>query len=153
MRIRWWGSAAASVSMLGCATMGVHGEARSLLEPRESSTASTYVAGELIVKFAPDAVAAVERAREAGTLPQIGITSLDQLFHEYHVTEVKRLFPPRPAQPTDASSSSLDRIYLLRVDTPVDLLAVVQAFSQDPAVEYAEPNRLVTIQSPEPSVP
>ncbi|MBI4354676.1 MAG: hypothetical protein HY595_05500 [Candidatus Omnitrophica bacterium] len=115
--------------------------------PRDSA-ASLSVPGELIVKFTPEAAQSIEQARLTNTLPTTGLSSLDALFQRYGVTAVDRVFPDAPNQVAEElEAAGLRRVYVLQVSSEMDLLAMAAAFSQDPSVEYAEPNYLATIHA------
>ena len=154
----------ALVSLL-CVGLPVHAE---LERPTPQAPAgSSYVAGELLVKFAEEAAEAVEQARAANTLPMVGIESLDVLMATYGVTNIEPVFlqaqdpdairekfPDRSRRaPPGAEVPDLSRTYKLTLDPDNNLAGVLIAFLNDPHVELAEPNYTATIQVPPEPVP
>lgn len=128
----------------------------------ESMDAPGYAAGELLVKVTPEAAKAIEAARADGRLPRTGLESLDALLTRFSARAIEPLFraadpetvtarfPARAARaPEQADVPDLSRIYKITVHPATDLPAAVAAFTEDPHVEYAEPNSLMSIMLPE----
>lgn len=100
---------------------------------------SSFVLGEVLVKFKP------------GTLPSVsasgvdmGTASLNTLARQYGVTAAEPLFPD-----SAASDVGLERIYKLSLSPTADVIALVEALTGDPNVEYAEPNYVYHILAKE----
>ena len=114
-----------------------------------------------MINVAEEAARAIERARARGTLPVIGIASLDALVSAYGVTAIEPAFPhapdldavkarlPERAQraPPDANSSGLSRFYTLHFDPAINVQQAVAAFSANPYIESAQPDYLATTYS------
>ena len=138
------------VFVAACATRATTTDQSPRPRPR---SAAPWAGGQLIVKFQPEAAAAVERARREERFPAVGIASLEALFAEFGINRCQRVFPDRPNQTDDPVG--LARIYVLWLGSEAPVEGAVQAFSQDPAIEYAEPNYTATLHSDsaEPSNP
>lgn len=119
---------------------------------------TAYVSGELLVKVTEEAAKHIEQARQQGTLPVVGIESLDRLFAKYDVSAIepifmaqdieaiKERFPERAkrAEP-GAEVPELSGLYRLRLNPKADVQEAVGEFTRNPHVEYAQPNHLMTI--------
>lgn len=118
------------------------------------------IAGELLVRFAPEAEAAIEQARQDAQLPSLRIDSLESLLVRYKVMAMNRVVPSstRPgvvlAPLAEAvletamehgTHDDLSRFYRLRLAPGTDPTAAVEAFNGDPYVELAQPNYLIMI--------
>ena len=139
--------------LIGCATPHAELPAASPTPSDAQPSEASYVPGELIVKFKPDV--------------RHDLPSLNTLFQQYGVSAIEPVFPgthspkeinakfPERAKRAPEGSEILDlsTTYKLTLDPQADVLAAAAAFSADPMVEYAEPNRLMTIQSSEKGLP
>jgi|GEM_PF-7035268 len=120
------------------------------------------VPGEILIKVTPEARTAIERARAAGQLPHTGVASFDAvltrlgataiepLFPQFDPKRIAQKFPKRAARaPEDAAIPELSRLYKVVVSLDTDIPAAAAELGQDPHVEYAEPNSVVSIELPE----
>ncbi len=124
---------------------------------------ASHVAGEVIVKVTDEAAAAIEHARQQGTLPTTEIASLDQLLTAYQVQTIDPLFGPMASSedpntafperakriPKDAQPTDLSSVYKLQVPPGTDITTMVEALSRDPHIVYAQPNYLATTNAVE----
>ncbi len=111
------------------------------LQPADQSPGSSLspsAPNELLVKFIPEAAAAIEQARQSGALPTIGIASLDAILGPCGVTEIQPTLP-RPSRP-DAALNDLQRVYTVHLSAQCDAQALIAALQHDPNVVYAQPN-------------
>ncbi|HPG40718.1 MAG TPA: S8 family serine peptidase [bacterium] len=95
-----------------------------------------YLQGQVIVKF-KDNISSREVYRQAQA-NQTGIKSIDNKIQQWQVTRVSPVFP-KHIDRVNPGSANLARIFKLQFSTAEDVMAVVNAFGADPAVEYAEP--------------
>lgn len=156
----------AGFMLFGCASASVINAELQQPSDQLPQEPPTYVSGEMIVKFTPDVRPAIEQARSQGRFPTVEIPSLNTLFQQYGVSaiepvfagtqspeEIRAKFPERAKRaPEGVEIPDLSTTYLLTMDPHADVLAAVAAFAADPNVEYAEPNRILTIQSSEEGV-
>ena len=96
---------------------------------RSDSDDTAYAAGQIIVKFVPQA--GKVQARRAGEYLSLGISSLDERLKRYHVTGIQPLFAHK--------DSELGHIYQLDFDPRHDAAEVAADFSGDDHLFYAEP--------------
>lgn len=134
-----------------------------------------YVAGELIVKFAEQTSRSIDArlsVSELSVSPSESISavtesSIDRLNQTYQVTSITPLFkdlkqrqletgrsyvelaeevdkhPQR--KPQGATVPNLTNIYVLQLDESADIEELAKLYAQDPNVEYAEPNYIVSL--------
>lgn len=99
-----------------------------------------YVAGELLVRFTPDAAETL-RQRSRDALPVPAIAALAQ---KYPLRDIKRVFPDIQSVPgllaTNDAWIALDSVYKLVVDPATDMLAMAKEAAAAAQVVYAEPN-------------
>jgi subtilisin family serine protease len=89
-----------------------------------------YVPGEILVKFKPGRVSAAS----VNTLKsQFGVVTSEKIFPQYKVS----------AQAAAKQLPDLSLLYRMTYSSTLDAREVAQAFSQDPNVEFAEPNYYV----------
>lgn len=119
-----------------------------------------YAPGELIVSFTEEAMQAIEQARTEGTLPVVGLESLDALFVKYGVNAIEPLFPGAPSPkeieakfperakraPPEAKPFDMRGVYKLTLNPEVDLLQIAFEFLADPSIEYAQPNFIAKVE-------
>lgn len=151
-----------AITLLGCAAYRASAQAERVgrTDP-ESSPPADYVPGEVIVKVSPEAAQAIEQATAAEVPLVTSIESLDRLLAQYGVTAIEPVFshaqdpesikakyPERSKRiPPGAEVPDLSRTYLVHFSADVDAMEAASALSQDPHVEYAQPNYLATIQA------
>lgn len=104
-----------------------------------------YVPGEVIVKFKEPVV--LSKGSDGRTLSNVA--TVNNVMREYGVSSSRNIFFPDDmprsdnAQPQNSAakiSSNLNNVYLLKFSHPGGVLEVVEAFSADTNVVYAEPN-------------
>jgi subtilisin family serine protease len=114
-----------------------------------------YVGGQLIVKVKASALASTVDLLPA-SLPEAvfaAIPSLDKLNQHYSVMDVGlalelgRVMGTGAIDPT-AAQYGLDRVFVLYVPADTDIWQMAAAYADDAAVEYAEPNMLLTLREP-----
>ncbi len=102
-----------------------------------------FVPGEILIglkpSFAWQARAAMAANAEA---TQFGIASLDHLNRAFAVQRIEAVFAPEFTADALAVAHGLDSVYKIVLPRGADLSTVVAAYQADPAVEYAEPNRI-----------
>ena len=74
---------------------------------------------------------------QTGTI-SFGINSLDQIATKYEVNKLQERFIHKPI-PKNSRLPDLSRIYQIEFPSHYNVSVVVQEFSQDPNIEYAEP--------------
>jgi hypothetical protein len=129
--------------------------------PEPTPAPPAYAAGELIIKLNDEAGQQLEEALEAGRpLTETGLAWLDALNATYGVSviepvfrhqadpeEIREKYPERARRASPGVTiPSLRYIYQLTVRADADIRQAVAEFSQQPAVIYAEPNYVATIQ-------
>ncbi len=124
--------------LVGCASLRAETQAPEEVRREPSAARPHYAAGELLVKVTPEAAQAIEQARASQAFPRTGLGSLDQLFTDYGITAIERVFP-------HTSSPELSRTYKLSLSPDQSVQAAAAAFSRDPHVEYAQPNYVATV--------
>lgn len=91
---------------------------------------TTHVSGEIIVKFKPEAF------DEEGELVADSILELNE---RYQVVSIERVFKTKPV-------GDLSNIYKIEFSGDIDIMEVVQVYTEDPNVVYAEPNYIMRTQ-------
>ena len=76
--------------------------------------------------------------KQKGNAVTFGISSLDQKMQKYKVFSLKKRFNHKPIAKS-SGLPDLSRIYQIEFPAEYDVAAVVQEFSADPYIEYAEP--------------
>ena len=152
------------LGVVGCTATAAQGTSEHRVRPHQLP----YVAGELIVKLAPEAGAALTTALENGQLPtQTGLAWFDELNARYEVSAIqpvfaqqpdieaiKRKYPERSRRaPPDAKIPSLKYVYKLTLRHGANVLQAAQNYAAHSEVEYAEPNYLATVQTGTPTLP
>lgn len=104
-----------------------------------------FAPGELLVKLRPQAQGSA--LAESPALPP-----LDSLNRKYAVRAMEQVFKQPagekallPSPDATPAREELSLVYRLRLPPEADILAIAQEYACNPAVEYAEPNYLVSI--------
>lgn len=105
---------------------------------QQATIAGPYVPGEILVKLRPGVA-----PEGTGAVTFGGAPGLSALGARFGVASVAPLFPEHATV-----ASGLERIYKLSLPADGDMLAAIQAFTGDPAVEYAEPNYIYQVADP-----
>lgn len=104
--------------------------------------AEVFVADELLIGLKP-AFARQASASVAGAgVARFGIASLDRLNAQFGAQSVENVFSPEFTADALAVAHGLDGVYKLTFPKWTNLSAVIAAYQSDPAVDYAEPNRI-----------
>lgn len=99
-----------------------------------SNDDALFLDGQIIVKFRNSAQVAELRQKENTT----GIPSIDNKIVQWRVSGIRQVFPEHTFR-MNPGSSELARIFKLHFPANQDVMAIVNDFAGDPAVEYAEP--------------
>lgn len=104
---------------------------------KSSETGSEYLAGVILLKL----------KSSAGTLGKksTGIATLDAAMEPHGVHEVQRIFP-RHDPPADPNRVDLSRFVMIEYSSPIDPVSLAKELSGHPAVEYAEPKYVSSIE-------
>ncbi|MEK6984396.1 MAG: S8 family peptidase [Nanoarchaeota archaeon] len=115
-----------------------------------------YVPGQVIVKLKDNNINLKELSNEA----EKSHDGLESLKTKYKLASMKKLSvvsdnPPAPRIQNSRAQANiesfrnwgLDRIYLLSMKDDADMHTVIRELSNNPAVEYAEPNYIVRINA------
>ncbi len=120
-----------------------------------------YEPGVVLVKF-KDAVQLDHNALARATNPVFGVSSVDLLNLEFEVQEVHKVFSQQNKRtvakmvqmPTGyIEAPNLHNIYKLSFSGNASVETMVQAYSEDPNVEYAEPDYLMRMMETTPDDP
>ena len=95
-----------------------------------------FVHGEFIVKFKAEAVVDVSEFLDVWM--STGLSSIDVLNEKHHVTFIERLF--RSFKNQGVENPYLYNIFKFSVPRDSDILAIVEEYSLNLHVVYAEPN-------------
>jgi subtilisin family serine protease len=93
-----------------------------------------FIPGELIVKFKPEL--SIDISKTSNNWISTGIQSIDNLNEQYNVKTAEILFNTR-------EKPYLYNIFKLSVSKNSDILSIVQDYSKDSHVIYAEPNYIM----------
>jgi len=107
-----------------------------------------FVPNEILIGLKPEAVAQLARpdARsDTMGVASLGIASLDHLNRRYHVQAIVPLFDEISPADQLAQNYGLDGVYKVVAPIGVDVFAMIADDSADPAVAYAEPNRIYQV--------
>ncbi|MDP2209797.1 MAG: S8 family serine peptidase [Bacteroidota bacterium] len=101
-----------------------------------------YRPGILVVKYNIGAAIApgIKVLKNGSTIAQVGITSLDQLHQQLKILSISKDEIYTPKDVRLSKILGIDRIWLLKVDTSLDIEAVANQYSLDPNVEFANPD-------------
>lgn len=102
--------------------------------------AEVFAPGELLVGLKP-AFAQQAKIARAGAA-QFGIATLDRLNAQFGVRSIEHVFAPEFTADSLAAAHGLDGVYKLTLPPETHLATVIAAYQADPAIEYAEPNRI-----------
>jgi subtilisin family serine protease len=104
----------------------------------DSLSNSKYVPGSVLVKLKSEQV--------SGNESQAVVSSIiDQIQAHFPIASARPLFAGPFSDPEIASELGLQRIYLLELHEGQDVFTIIRELSNDPAVEYAEPDYLLTV--------
>jgi hypothetical protein len=110
------------------------------------------VPGTVIIKLVPQAaIQAFEAQAGADDIVQSGVESLDQRFQELGITDLEPLAADvvdatgQNVQTFAAQNRDVGQLYVASFPPDVDPNAVADSLSQDPNVEYVEPNYIAGI--------
>lgn len=106
---------------------------------------STFVEGELLVKFTPEVVAILEDAglTRGGELTRSGVPTLDEIVEIVGGCRIERLFPVDEANEARTRASGLHRWFVVRFDKGVSTSAVAARFAALGEVQKVDFNRTV----------
>jgi len=107
-----------------------------------------FVPNEILIGLKPEAVSQLtqpDTRSDAVGVASLGIASLDRLSRRYHVQAIVPLFDEISPADQIAQNYGLDGIYKVVVPMGVDIFAMIADYSADPAVAYAEPNRIYEV--------
>ena len=109
-----------------------------------------FVQGEILIKFKDEVVLNIPKS---GTVTKTGVSAVDELLKSKSVASVEQVFKnatrlkSRPVvkypNGEEKQIPALYNIYRIKLDTKADIKSLVEEISDDPDVEYAEPNYLV----------
>ena len=120
-----------------------------------------YEPGVVLVKFKDD-VALNHDALAKATNPVFGISSVDMLNLEFDLTETRKVFKqveqrslPKMVQMPQGyiEAPNLHNTYKLTFDGNASVETIVQAYSENPNIEFAEPDYLVGVMDIYPNDP
>jgi thermitase len=103
--------------------------------------AGAFVLNEILIGLKTDVAIQAVRS-DVGVMSTLGISSLDILNRQFNVQAIEPLFDQVSLADTTASQYGLDRIYKLEVPAGTDIFTMIAAYANDPAIAYAEPNRI-----------
>jgi hypothetical protein len=75
----------------------------------------------------------------------MGIISLDQLNRKYAVQQISPVFADFSLTDPVAAQYGLAGVFKLTVPLGTDIFAMIAEYQKDPAIAYAEPNRIYRI--------
>ena len=107
-----------------------------------------FVPNEILIGLKPEAVAQLtqpDARSDAVGVASLGIASLDRLSRRYHVQAIVPLFDEISPADQIAQNYGLDGVYKVVAPIGVDIFAMIADYSADPAVAYAEPNRIYQV--------
>jgi len=111
-----------------------------------AAVAATSPDPQPVSEFAPGRLIVKLRGGEAqGVKFQTASASaVDQLQARAEVASARPVFAGPFSDPDLANELGLDRVYLLELREGLDLFAVMDALAADPAIEYAEPDYILS---------
>jgi hypothetical protein len=107
-----------------------------------------FVPNEILIGLKPEAVSQLTQSdaqSDAIGVASLGIASLDRLNRRYHVQAIVPLFDEISPADQIAQNYGLDGIYKIVAPVGVDIFAMIADYSADPAIAYAEPNRIYQV--------
>jgi hypothetical protein len=116
-----------------------------------------YVPGQILVKFKDDVIISAETAEK---FAKVNIASIDEIFQEFKIYKVTKLFrgAKRLLKPKTLKSFSgetflqpnLHNIYKLELKDPSQMFEAIERLKKDQNVEYAEPNYIFSVVDAKP---
>jgi hypothetical protein len=103
----------------------------------------SFVPNEILIGLKPEVLAHLTEQRLSAS--QTGIASLDRLSRKYAVQEIVPVFKHLSVADPAARRHGLDGILKLTVPAGTDIFAMIEEYQTDPAIAYAEPNRIYQI--------
>lgn len=130
------------------------------LNPTDSGIANTsrplsspewegaFVPNEILIGLNPEAASQTTRPdtlSDTAGVASLGIASLDRLSRRYRVQAIVPLFDEISPADQTALHYGLHGVYKVVVPMGVDIFAMIADYSADPAIAYAEPNRIYQV--------
>lgn len=103
----------------------------------------SFVPNEILIGLTPELAQRV--AGQRMTPGETGIVSLDQLNRKYAVQQISPLFTYLDLEDPIAIEYGLAGVFKLTVPVGTDIFAMIGEYQRDPAIAYAEPNRIYRI--------
>ncbi|MGQ9550759.1 MAG: S8 family serine peptidase, partial [Roseiflexus sp.] len=107
-----------------------------------------FVPNEILIGLNPEAMSQTTRPdtlSDTAGVASLGITSLDRLSRRYRVQAIVPLFDEIGPADQTALHYGLHGMYKVVVPMGVDIFAMIADYSADPAIAYAEPNRIYQV--------
>ncbi|UCE08146.1 MAG: S8 family serine peptidase, partial [bacterium] len=101
-----------------------------------ASKSPEYVPGQIIVKLRGDIK--TKTIQKKSDKLSTGIPSVDAKIAKWNIKEIKKIFPHK-TPPTNPVIPDLSRIYQLNFSAEQDVMEIIDDFSTDNNIEYAEP--------------
>jgi len=111
--------------------------------PTSLALEGSFVPNEILIGLKPEIIERVAGRRLSPT--QTGIASLDRLNRKYAVQQISPVFTHINLADPIAVKYGLAGIFKLTVPTGTDIFAMIAEYQRDPAIAYAEPNRIYRI--------
>ncbi len=103
----------------------------------------SFVPNEILVGLRPEVVQRI--AGQMVTPSQTGIASLDRLNQRYAVQQISPVFTHFDLTDPIAVQYGLAGVFKLIVPAGTDIFTMIAEYQRDPAIAYAEPNRIYRI--------
>ena len=103
----------------------------------------SFVPNEILIGLWPELIGQVVGRELEPT--RTGITSLDRLNREYVVQRISPVFAQFNLADPIAVKYGLAGVFKLTVPSGTDIFAMVAEYQRDPAIAYAEPNRIYRV--------
>jgi len=103
----------------------------------------SFVPNEILIGLWPELIGQVVGRELEPT--RTGITSLDRLNREYVVQRISPVFAHFNLADPIAVKYGLAGVFKLTVPSGTDIFAMVAEYQRDPAIAYAEPNRIYRV--------
>ncbi|MBQ3260742.1 MAG: S8 family serine peptidase [Alistipes sp.] len=132
---------AAMLAMASCTTDHPQREGLDKAPEKESS----YIEGELLVKFTPEVVSILEEAgiTRGGELTRSGVPTFDEVLEIVGGCHIERIFPIDDANEARTRANGLHRWFLVRFDKGLSTAAVAARFSTLGEVQKVDFNRTI----------
>lgn len=131
----------AGVTLLSL-TAGTGSDSRTSIAPNRPLEGS-FVPNEILIGLRSEVVQNL--AGQKMTPGQVGIASLDQLNQRYAVQQISSVFTQVDLADPIAIQYGLAGVFKLTVPAGTDIFAMIAEYQRDPAIAYAEPNRIYRI--------